>query len=135
MIKLKNITHPIYLARRLKYKVYEITHPGEPWIAQGAIRFCSDHLSETQIGFEWGSGRSTIWFGKRLKSLTSIEHNLLWHTLVSKRLKEEALDNVDYRLIPLDHDPNEPTCQRYDVTPAYVSAVNEFDDEALDFAV
>ena len=37
--------HPIYTLRRIAYRAYEALHPNEPWIAQGAVRFCDRRLN------------------------------------------------------------------------------------------
>jgi len=48
-------------------------------------------------------------------------------------LREAGITNVDYRVIPLEHDPSEPTRPRYDPMPRYVAFVEEFPDEHFDF--
>lgn len=121
--------NPIYLTRRVGYKLYELTHPNEPWIAQGAVRFLDKNLSKEWIGLEWGSGRSTSWYANRLKSLVSIEHNQDWHRLVSGTLPS----NAECRYIPLAHPEREPTRPIYNPLPAYVDIANQF--EQLDFVV
>lgn len=133
--KLLYFLKPIYFTRRILHKIYELNHPDEPWLSQGAVNFCDRHLSEDQIGFEWGSGRSTAWFGKRLKSLLSIEHDPNWHATVLGMLRERNLDNVECRYIPLEHHLDEPTHTHYEKTPEYVKAIEEFNDETIDFVV
>lgn len=125
--------NPVYLARRLAYRAYELRHPDEPWIAQGAVRFCERVLDRSMRGLEWGSGRSTSWFGRRLGHLTSVEHNRAWYEQVSGRLRD--LKNVDYRFVPLDHPESDPTPASYPVVPRYVAVAHEFDDGALDLVV
>ena len=53
-------------------------------------------------GLEYGSGRSTLFFARRLKKLVSIEHHEGWHNKVSQILKDKKVDNVEYLLIPED---------------------------------
>ena len=108
-MKTSYLFQPIYVARRIAYKFYELSHPDEPWIAQGAIRFCEKNLTKEQVGLEWGSGRSTAWFGARLKSLLSIEYDLPWHSTIITQLQKKGIKNVECRHIPLEHEPNEPT--------------------------
>jgi hypothetical protein len=100
--------HPTIGLRRVGYKLYELTHPDEPWIAQGAIRFCEASLTREMAGFEWGSGRSTAWFAQRLGSLTSIEHDTGWFKIVQEKLKRRSIHNVTYRLVPLNHPLEKP---------------------------
>ena len=134
-MKLRTLVRPVYLARRLSYGFYELRHPDEPWMAQGAVRFCSERLTGEQVGLEWGSGRSTAWFARRLKSLTSVEHDEEWHSRVSRRLSERGIENVDYRYVPLEHDAAEPTTPYYETCPAYVRVAREFADESLDLVI
>lgn len=134
-MKIFTLFQPTYLARRIAYKFYEISHPDEPWIAQGAIRFCEKNLTKEHIGLEWGSGRSTFWFGSRLKSLLSIEYDRQWYSTVMNKLHEQKIKNVECRHIPLDHDRQEPTYPHYEKTPTYVSVVESFADGTLDFVV
>jgi hypothetical protein len=129
------LSQPVYLARRIAYKFYELSHPDEPWLSQGAIRFCEKNLTKEQVGIEWGSGRSTTWFGSRLKSLLSIEYDLAWHSTLISQLQKKGIKNVDCRHIPVEHDLNEPTYPHYEETPQYVRVVEEFEDESIDFVV
>jgi hypothetical protein len=118
-----------YLTKRVGYRLYELTHPKEPWIAQGAVRYLDQNLNKNWVGIEWGSGRSTIWFARRLNTLLSIEHNEKWYRLVSSTLSA----NAECRLIPLNHLEREPTKPIYDPLPDYVAVVNELDQ--INFAV
>jgi predicted O-methyltransferase YrrM len=129
------VRRPGYTLRRIAYKFYEFTHPNEPWISQQAIHFCEKYLTKDQIGLEWGSGRSTAWFGKRLKMLLSIEFDILWHSKVVNILQEQGIKNVECRYIKLDHSLNQPTYPNYEQVPDYVSVVDEFEDNLLDFVV
>ena len=126
---------PITAVHAVGYKLYELTHPDEPWISQGAIRFCEGSLNRNMAGFEWGSGRSTAWFAERLGSLTSIEHELGWFKIVQENLNSRGIRNVTYRLVPLNHPPHEPNRPVYNPIPDYVAAIEEVPDGTLDFAV
>lgn len=126
---------PIYVLRRIAYKFYEITHPDEPWISQGAVLFCEKSLNKDQVGLEWGSGRSTAWFGSRLKSLLSIEFDSGWHSKVVRNLQNKGLENVECRYIPIEHSITEPTKPYYEKMPAYVNIADNFEDNSLDFVV
>ena len=135
MKKSEILNRSVYIIRRLAYKIYQLTHPDEPWISQGAIRFCEQCLNKEQSGLEWGSGRSTAWFGSRLKSLLSIEYDLTWHSAVVKILENKNITNVECRYIPLEHSREAPTFPDYEKIPAYVNMVDEFTDNFLDFVV
>ena len=49
--------------------VFDFLNPSAPWVTKDAIRFLNDNLTDELIGLEWGSGRSTIWFSKRVRFL------------------------------------------------------------------
>ena len=127
------LRHPRYTARRVAYKLYEWRHPDEPWIAQGAVRFCEQNLDRSMSAIEMGSGRSTSWFAARVGRLTSVEHDARWYETVRSRIASSP--NVSYRLVPLDHSLEEPTRPHYDPLPRYVAVFGEFPDSSLDFVV
>jgi len=127
------VRHPLGLLRRVWHLAYERAHPEEPFLAPAAVRFLDGALPRDGIGLEWGSGRSTRWFARRLKRLVSVEHDRGWFDEVSAQLRQSQLQNVDYRLIPLEHPIDEPTRPVYDPMPRYVSFVEEFPDEHFDF--
>ena len=68
-MKLSSLLRPFYLYYRLKQKCFEKNNPGLPWLSPSAILIIDSWLRENDIGFEWGAGRSTIWFGKKVKKL------------------------------------------------------------------
>ena len=104
-------------------------------MCSGTIRFCDSHFSGGRNALEFGSGRSTRWFAKRVDRLTSVEHAEEWHRIVSKELQDEGVGNVDYLHIPLDHLESAPEQTTYDPIPAYVRAADRFDDGTLDFVI
>jgi predicted O-methyltransferase YrrM len=119
----------------IAYRWYELRHPNEPWIAQGAIRFLERALDVNGEGLEWGSGRSTLWFARRLKRLTSVEHNERWYHEVARRLASAGVTNTRLLHVPLDHPERSPTVATYDPVPRYVAVADEFADESLDFVL
>ncbi len=72
------------------------------------------------VGLEWGSGRSTVWFAKRVAEITSVEHDPKWASIVRKRLCVANLETrVSYRFCP-DGANEQPTSE-------YVMVVAQFD--------
>jgi hypothetical protein len=129
------LRRPIYSLRLGLYRLYEIRHPDEPWISQGAIHFLDSHLDRYGAGIEWGSGRSTTWFARRLRVLTSIEHNHGWAKTIREQLTASKVSNVEYLEIPLDHPESEGTKPNYLVEPRYVAVANRFPGASLTFAL
>lgn len=134
-MKIRNLFRPAYVARRLALMAYEWRNPDHPWIAAGAIAYCASHLRRDMQALEWGSGRSTLWWARHVGRLISVEHDAEWHALISQRLRDQGISNVDYRYIPVDREMTGGERQVFDVAPPYVGVVDEFAPSSLDFAV
>jgi predicted O-methyltransferase YrrM len=91
---------PRYLWNRGKEKLYRNGHRGEPWLAPEVIRFLETYLKSSDIGLEFGSGGSTVWFAERVKHLTSVEHNQEWYARIKRRLEEKNVTNAVYLFAP-----------------------------------
>ena len=89
---------PRYMRDRLLVMYDERVHPSHPWLTKQAVEFLSHSLRSDDWGAEFGSGRSTLWFARRLRHLVSIESDSLWNENISRLLDSERLsDKVDYR--------------------------------------
>lgn len=109
---------------------FERQNPDAPWLVPDAIRQIEKFLQPDHVGFEWGCGRSTLWFARRTSHITSIEGRRDWFEEVSRQVTlDELLDNVDLQL--------EEVTTEYDFMPdeiaRYVGAINQIEDESLDF--
>src|SRR5689334_11143666 len=129
------LKHPHLIGARVKYWWWERNNQDKPWLCPGAVEYCEKHLRPDMVGLEFGSGRSTAWFASKLRKLISIEHSEPWFGKVQQALRQKHCDNVDYRLIPLDHPEPEPERPAYDPLPAYVAVLNSFADESLDLVI
>jgi hypothetical protein len=94
---------------------------------RGQLR--KSYLIQTDIGVEFGSGRSTLWFAKRIQSLTSVEHDEKWFAKVSVMLNDASLNNVIYR-----HEPKEKNDKEGDHS-RYVKALDRIETESVDFVL
>jgi len=71
-----------------------------PWFTYPSIDFLSQlDLSEKAV-FEYGSGASTLFWAKRVRSIVSVESVPEWHTLVSRQVPT----NAEVVLVPADID-------------------------------
>jgi predicted O-methyltransferase YrrM len=122
---------PKYFFKRLAQLRFERSQPDAPWLTQSAILLLGSYLKPGDMGLEWGSGRSTIWFAQRVAKLTSVENDRQWHTLVKNNLAASPVNaKVDYRFIPCDHkEVDEPSSH------PYADASRELPDASLDFAL
>lgn len=134
-MRLRNLFRPLYLAGRLQNWLYEKRHPDHPWLAPDAIVWLEANLRPDMHGFEWGSGRSTLWFAKRLAALTSIESDSAWCQQVTRRVRESGLTNVEMRHIPLEHADADTYRNDYTPLPRNPAAILDIPDGSLDFVV
>lgn len=117
---------PKFIYSRLKQKLYEKKHPDNPWMTPESIKLMHQLINAQDIGLEYGSGRSTFWFAKRCKHLTSVEHNEKWFGIVNKKISMLNNLNVDYSLQGLNDDP---------LKSNYYRTIDNFDNESLDFVI
>lgn len=61
-----------------------------PWVTYPFIEFIIPRLKKEMEVFEFGGGSSTIFYAKRVLSVTTVEHNLQWF----EKLKSCVPDNV-----------------------------------------
>jgi hypothetical protein len=91
-------TQPRYFYNRLLVVYHQFRKPTAPWLTIEAIQTLEKILTKEMVGFEWGSGRSTMWLADRLKLLVSVEHNSEWYAIVRGDLASRKCSNVDLRL-------------------------------------
>jgi predicted O-methyltransferase YrrM len=129
---MRNFGHwsPRYLWNRLNEKAYRRSHPDQPWLTPTADLMLATYLLKTDVGLEFGSGRSTLWLAKHVVYLTSVEHNPAWFERISQKIKEEGLANVSYCL-----KPRQPDDGQEGLTSAYVKVTDDFENGSLDFAL
>ena len=61
-----------------------------PWLTYSFIDFIKNRLDKEMNIFEFGSGNSTLFFSKKVKSVTAVEHNRKWFSMI----KPKAPSNV-----------------------------------------
>lgn len=132
---------------KLKYKNYR--RKGDlPWLSPTSIEFFKGYLNDSLVGCEFGSGMSTLFFAKQVKHFVSVEHYKPWHEIVTKKLSDNKISNVDYLFI----DKQEPTSPKtstetfpgiegmdsYDYRKDFInyfSALDSYEDESFDFII
>ena len=99
------VSHPQYIPRCLAHNVLNGKTPLDleiPWFSYAAIDFLEEFLRPHMTVCEYGSGGSTIFFARRVKTVYSIEDNPKWFELVSRRLEQQSIWNVSLKLCPFD---------------------------------
>ncbi len=117
-----------YLWNRLRLALYEKKNPGAPWMPRTVNAFLDCWLSFDDVGFEFGSGRSTLWLAKRVGALISVESDEAWHSEVIGQLEKENCRNVKLEfksVLPKGKILSSP----------YVLSVDEFPDSSFDFII
>lgn len=80
-----------YIISSLRQLNFERNHPRYPWITVDMIMILENFLRPSDVGFEFGSGNSTVWFGLNTKQITSVEHNGEWYNRVQLMIKKYRL--------------------------------------------
>jgi len=99
------ILHPQYISRCLVHNLVKGKTPLDlelPWFSYAAIDFLQSFLKPEMTVCEYGSGGSTLFLARRVKSVFSIEDNPQWFERVSLRLRQEEINNVTLKLFPFD---------------------------------
>lgn len=103
-------------------------------MASRAIWILENLLKTTDKGLEWGSGRSTIWFSKRVEQITSIEHNPAWFETGKKSIEDSHRQNIHLMLFPIKTEELQE--ENYEKNkPSYVDEINSFQNNSLDFVI
>ena len=129
----------------LYYNQYYRSHPDLPWLPPTAIHWLEEYLTKDHVGFEWGSGRSTLFFSKRCKEIVSIEHEGAWYNQIKNDIDEKMISNVEYKFVPpskeaglivkndhwkiTGHVPDRPEFR------SYFEAILDWPDHCFDFVV
>jgi hypothetical protein len=111
---------------------FEQENPNAPWFVPAAISHIERELRPDFVGFEWGCGRSTLWFARRVRHVTSIEGRRAWFEEVTRWLAEDDLaGRVTLCLaeVTSEHDFNAAEIERY------AGAIDDVADGSLDFVV
>jgi len=116
-----------YVYDRLIWSIQHRMHPDYPWLTKDAVTFLSSWLRRTDVGLEWGAGKSTPWFAKRVASLTSIEHDPVWYAKVGDSLRKQGVENARLLLLA--------TTAREGERAPYVRVVDDIVPHSLDFVL
>lgn len=95
-----------YLLRRIPDYIDQKMNVDVPWMNWKIREALNSLLKPTDVMVECGSGRSTLWYARRVGQLMSLEFDKAWFESVSKTLATAGVRNVDFRFVDysLDHD-------------------------------
>jgi predicted O-methyltransferase YrrM len=118
-MRFSNAINLRYLVDRFHFWKFNRSHPDAPWLTPQAVSILSTWLKPTDLGLEWGSGKSTVWLSKRIAHLVSMESNPEWFSKVQKMMN--GTKKVDLR-----YEGDES---------GYVSVTEEISPLSLDFVL
>jgi tRNA A58 N-methylase Trm61 len=119
-----------------------------PWMTPAAIDILNAVLTPDMKGFEFGSGRSTLFIAPRIGELVSLEHDEKWYQHIQDELKNKKLNTVQYIHIAPEKDSSKTigypknNYENYLMPPAaascytkYYSYIDQFPNEHFDFVI
>lgn len=120
---------PRYVVNKLRYLVHLRRYPDQPWLTRQANQLLYSLILATDVGLEFGSGRSTLWLARRARRVTSVEHDPKWHEMVSRQLVQSGISNVDYLFRERDRD------EEMAHESGYVRVATAIPEHSLDFVL
>lgn len=57
-----------------------------PWVTLSFYEFIKERMNQELDVFEFGSGNSSVWFAKRVKSVTAVEHDKIWFDKMKNKM-------------------------------------------------
>lgn len=126
-----------------KYKQRDLSplECDRPWITFQAKDFLDTILKKDMSVFEYGSGSSTLYFSRRVKSIYSIENDSEWFTYLERYLSKYEISNVTCKLF--EAQPCDDNSFYGSSSPAnkglsfeeYVKSIDAFPDGTFDIIV
>lgn len=107
----------------------------KPYLNDKALYAFAKILNSKMVGWEFGSGMSTLWISRSVKSLTSVEHSKKWYRKIS-RLCQKHRKNVTILFRKPSKKGNKSyygrgRCRRF--YQDYVQSIESVKNESLDF--
>lgn len=92
---MRSVRHwtPPYVRARARLWWHEQRNGDWPWLTRDAVDFLDGWIRPSDYLVEFGSGRSTVWFARRVSSMLSVEHDPSWHARTSQMLASEGTDS------------------------------------------
>lgn len=115
---------PRYIVDRSLNALSNFAHPQWPWWTPKAVEILERCLKPSDIVFEWGAGRSTLWLARRVHQITSVEHDPAWFEKVRDRADRLQLANIALKLVGQEAAGEEHESQ----ASAYAGAICRFGD-------
>ena len=115
-----------YIKNRIIEIVYRLFNKNKPWLTPKANELLETLIKKDYVGFEFGSGKSTIWFAKRCRKIYSVETSTFWKNKVLEIAKNQNLKNISI-------DAVEGSSNNF--KKDYLNKIKSFKNESLDFVL
>ncbi|MFQ5977074.1 MAG: class I SAM-dependent methyltransferase [Candidatus Heimdallarchaeota archaeon] len=122
--------HPRYAFNRAKDNRFRKKNPEAPWLTEDAIIIIEELAKKDWFCFEWGSGRSTVWFANRIEKIVSLEHDEVWFNKISNVLETNEIHNVKHKLAKISE--FEESHISKPIFNDYTDAILHFPDQSFD---
>ena len=109
------------MAKRDRFAPF-LFEPEHPAVCPEAVSHFDALVRPSFRVFEFGSGNSTLWFAKRVRSIISVESREAWHHLLVQRAVELGLENLTILLRPVERDSLESATR-------YARSILEYPEE------
>ncbi len=76
-----------------------------PWLVPTAVERLDELIGPDWDVLELGSGSSTAWYARRARSVLSLEDDAEWFAVVTERIANSGLTNIELRQAPVDDFP------------------------------
>ncbi|MCC6177228.1 MAG: class I SAM-dependent methyltransferase [Chloroflexi bacterium] len=117
-----------------------------PWLPYSAIRFLERQIGPQAVAFEYGGGGSTLWLARRVRHLTTVEHDAAWCPRLAEALQARQVPNVELIACPARPEPlpaaaSLPNGMTYGSESAegsfetYVKTIDQFPDASFDLVI
>ena len=82
----------------------EIILKKEPWVNEkyrmDYLSFLDEILTLDSEVIEFGSGGSSLYIAKKVKHLTTLEYDSVWHEIVQEEIAKEGITNITLHFDP-----------------------------------
>jgi FkbM family methyltransferase len=104
-----------------------------PWMPFPAIRFLQDIIGKDSRVFEYGAGGSSMFFGKRVEELVSVEHDKTWFETTQVAMQDlQRQFGTQWTGILAEAEPHNPPADGSPADPlAYTSADENFSGQTF----
>lgn len=77
------------------WRIYRRMHPNTPFYTPQATRMIEGLMDRSWNVFEWGSGRSSLWYAERAGKYFCVEHDRGWYNKTAAMMNQNLVAEVE----------------------------------------